>query len=317
MTAKISISAVIPVYNTEEFVAETLTTVLSQTRPPDELIVVDDGSTDGTPDVLAAFGKAIRVVRQANQGVWGAMNTCFREARCDYVAKCDADDLWMPRKLESQAAVVAAGPSVDVAFAEARVFGHRDGRWGMPPDGAAAGPLERRRLGEVMFSGNPICPSTTFVRRELFERLGGFRDTRCEDYEFWMRALDLGARFHYDPATLVHYRRHDSNVSSNKLAVHESNLMVRRQNSHLVGPRRARRLISEDLFSIGRDLADADRSEEARGYFRDSLRERFTPKAAAWLAISAAPATLRRPLAERLVTIKRSLAHSRLSPDGS
>ncbi len=314
----LTISAVMPVYNTEDFVAEALRTVLSQTRPPDEVVVVDDGSTDGTPDVLAGFGSEIRVVRQANQGVWGAMNTCFREARGDYVAKCDADDLWAPEKLASQAAVVASDPTLDVCFAEARVFGSYGGRWGMPLDGPAAGPLIPRQLGEVMFAGNPICPSTTFVRRATFERLGGFRDTRCEDYDFWMRALELGARFHYDPATLVHYRRHDSNVSSNKLAVHESNLMVRRQNGHLVEPRLARRLISEDLFSIGRDLSDADRSEEAREYYRDSLRERLTPKAAAWLAISAAPAAVRRPLAERLVALKRSVSPaSRLSTDGS
>jgi glycosyltransferase involved in cell wall biosynthesis len=317
MTAKLSISAVMPVYNTEEFVAESIRTVLAQTRPPDELVVVDDGSTDGTPDVLAEFGKEIRVVRQANQGVWGAMNTCFREARCDYVAKCDADDLWEPGKLAAQEAVVEADPMVDVTFGEARVFGNYEGRWGMPVDGTPAGPVERRRLGAVMFVDNPICPSTTFVRRALFDRVGGFRDTRCEDYDFWMRALDLGARFHYDPATLVHYRRHDSNVSSNKLAVHESNLMVRRRNSHLVAPRLARKLIAADLFSVGRDLSEVDCNEEARQFYRDSLKQRFTPKAAAWLAICAAPAVVRRPVADRLVAVKRSLSQSRLSPDGS
>jgi hypothetical protein len=132
-----------------------------------------------------------------------------------------------------------------------------------------------------------------------------------------MRALELGARFHYDPATLVHYRRHDGNVSSNKLAVHESNLMVRRQNGHLVEPRFARKLVSEDLFSVGRDLSDADRDEAARGYYRDSLKQRFTLKAAAWLAICATPAIVRRPLADCLVTVKRSLFPSRLRPDGS
>jgi len=316
MTAKLTISAVMPVYNTEEFVAESLHTVLSQTRPPDEVVVVDDGSTDGTPDVLAEFGSEIRVVRQANQGVWGAMNTCFREARCDYVAKCDADDLWEPGKLAAQVAAVEDDPALDVAFGEARVFGNYEGRWGMPPDGRAAGPLEGSHLGRVMFLDNPICPSTTFVRRALFERVGGFRDTRCEDYDFWTRALALGARFHYDPATVVHYRRHDSNVSSNKLAVHESNLMVRRRNRHLVAPRLARKLIAADLFSVGRDLSDADRDEEARRFYRDSLRERLTPKAAAWLAICATPAAVRRPLADRAVAVKRSLAGSSLRPEG-
>jgi glycosyltransferase involved in cell wall biosynthesis len=244
------------------------------------------------------------------------MNTCFREARCDYVAKCDADDLWEPGKLAAQAAVVEVDAAVDVTFGEARVFGNYEGRWGMPLDGAPSGPLESGHLGEVMFVDNPICPSTTFVRRELFNRVGGFYDTRCEDYDFWMRALDLGARFHYDPATLVHYRRHDSNVTSNKLAVHESNLMVRRRNRHLVAPRLARKLIAADLFSVGRDLSDADRNQEARKFYRDSLKERLTPKAAAWLALCAAPGAVRRPLADRAVALKRSLAGSSLRPEG-
>lgn len=317
MSRSISISAVMPVYNGEEFVAEALNTILSQTRPPDEVVVIDDGSTDGTPEVLAGFGKDIRVVRQPNQGVWGAMNTCFREAACEYVAKCDGDDLWAPEKLQIQAAGAIAHPEVDVAFAEARVFGAYAGRWGMPEECASVGPPDPDRFGGVMFAGNPICPSTTFVRRELFDRLGGFRDTRCEDYDFWMRALRLGARFSYDPTTLVHYRRHDSNVSSNRLAVHQSNLMVRRGNSHLVEPRLARKLIAQDLFSVGRDLSDAERGDEARAYFKESLRERFTPKAAAWIAICATPVAVRRPLANRLVAVKRSFSPARLSPDGS
>jgi glycosyltransferase involved in cell wall biosynthesis len=317
MTAKLTISAVMPVYNGEDFVAEALNTILSQTRAPDEVIVVDDGSTDGTPDVLAGFGKAIRVVRQPNQGVWGAMNTCFREARCDFVAKCDGDDLWAPAKLATQAAGAAADPEVDVFFAPAEVFGNYDGRWGMPAASAASGPLEAAGFGEVLFASNPICPSTTFVRRELFHRVGGFRDTRCEDYDFWMRALGLGGRFAYQQATLVHYRRHDSNVSSNLLTVHESNLMVRRENRHLVAPRLARQLIAQDFFSVGRDLCQANRAAEARSSFADSLRERPTPKAAAWLGLCAAPDSVGGPLADRLVAVKRSLFPTGLGADGS
>jgi glycosyltransferase involved in cell wall biosynthesis len=315
MTAKLTISAVMPVYNGEDFVAEALNTILTQTRAPDEVVVVDDGSTDGTPDVLAGFGKEIRVVRQPNQGVWGAMNTCFHEARCEFVAKCDGDDLWAPGKLATQAAGAGAAPEVDVFFAEADVFGSYDGRWGMPAESAVDGPLEGVRFGEVLFRGNPICPSTTFVRRELFHRVGGFRDTRCEDYDFWMRALGLGARFAYQQATLVHYRRHDSNVSSNLLAVHESNLMVRRENRHLVTQRLARKLIAQDLFSVGRDLCQADRAAEARPRFADSVRERPTFKAATWLALCAAPQSVSGPLADRLVAVKRSLSPTGLGAD--
>jgi glycosyltransferase involved in cell wall biosynthesis len=317
MNAKLTISAVMPVYNGEEFVAESIRSVLEQTRRPDEFIVVDDGSTDATPDILHEFGDEIRVVRQVNQGVWGAMNACFREARCDYVAKCDGDDLWAPEKLARQGVVVEVDPKIDVTFAEARVFGNYDGRWGMPKGDDAAGVIGRGRLGETMFADNPICPSTTLVRRGLFHQVGGFRDTRCEDYDFWTRALEVGARFHYDPATMVHYRRHDSNVSSNMLAVHESNLMVRLCNRHLVSPRQARKLIAANLFSVGRDLSEIDCNEDARRFYRDSLKERATARAAAWVALSTAPRVLRRPLAGGAVAVKRTLTGTRLRTQGS
>jgi hypothetical protein len=210
---------------------------------------------------------------------------------------------------------IEVDPKIDVSFAAARVFGNRDGRWGMPLD-HGHGTIQRRLFGEIIFTENPVCPSTTFVRRGLFHQVGGFRDTRCEDYDFWTRALGRGARFHYDPTTLVHYRRHDSNVSSNMLAVHESNLMVRSRNRHLVTPRLARKLIAADLFSIGRDLSEIDRNEDARRFYRDSLKEHATAKAAAWVALSAAPPALRRPLAGGAVAVKRTLTGTRLRTQG-
>ena len=317
--SSLTISAVMPAYNAEEYIGEALTAMLSQSRPPDEVIVVDDGSTDGTPDILTGFRSDVRVVRQANQGVAGAMNRCFAEARFAYVAKCDADDVWTPTKLERQAESTRQHPEIDVSFGEARVFGKYAGRWGMGPEHSRAGVVGPQLLGRTLFAGNPICPSSTFVRRSLFERLGPFRETRCEDYDFWMRALRDDAIFHYDPTTFVNYRRHDSNVSSNKLAVHESDLLVRRANTYLVSRRFARRVLAEDLFKVGRDLSDRERADEARAFFHESLRQRPTAKGLAWALIVSVPAGLRRPLADSLVSIKRTLPFraSALTSNGS
>ena len=251
-----SISTVVTVYNAERYIGEALASILSQTRPPEEVVVVDDGSTDGTPAELARFRGEIRLIRQENGGHAAALNRGMSAARGDFLAKCDADDTWEPRKLERQADAVGAHPEIDIAFAAARVFGDREGFW-RTPDGRArqAGILTPRPFARTVFRGNPVCPSTTLIRRGLFESLGPFLEHRLvvEDYEYWMRALTAGAVFFYDPAVLVNHRRHDSNVSSDALALQRSDLLVREWNAELPRSRTlVRRARSRDLFHIAR-----------------------------------------------------------------
>src|SRR6476619_6144156 len=101
-----TVTVAVAAYQAEQFIAQTLESILAQTRPPDEVIVVEDGSTDGTPGVLERFADRIRIIRQANSGCAASFNTAFRHARCDYVAECGADDLWEPTKLERQVAAL-------------------------------------------------------------------------------------------------------------------------------------------------------------------------------------------------------------------
>jgi glycosyltransferase involved in cell wall biosynthesis len=305
-----TISAVVPVYNTEKYIGQALTAILSQTLPPDEVIVVDDGSTDGTQDVLARFRGDIRVVKQANQGVAGAMTRCFEESRCAYVAKCDADDIWERDKLERQAEALRTHPEIDVAFCCALIFGKIAGQWAMRTgEDPSVGIMDRTRFGRTLFRSNPICPSTTVVRRALFQRVGPFRDTRCEDYDYWMRALSAGAVFYYDPTVGVHYRRHDNNVSSDLLELHRSNFLVRSLNADIVSSRAfARKVLALGLFHIARDLSDLNRPREARAAFVDAFRLRPTVRALAWMLVLSAPDPYRRTLGDGLVSAKRTLS---------
>jgi glycosyltransferase involved in cell wall biosynthesis len=294
------------VYNGERYIGDCLRAVLAQTRPADEVIVVDDGSTDDTPAELARFGAAIRVVRQPNRGVAAAFERCFAEARCEYVAICDVDDLWAPDKLQRQLAAVAAHPEVEVAVTAARYVGHREGpRAPYRGDGL----LERRALVRDLYRANFICNSSTLVRRDLQRRLGGLeRGALCEDYDYWLRALAAGAVFFYDPAMVVNYRAHAAQVSNDLLAMHRGEHEVHRRHASLPDDRQlVRRVLARDLSNIGRALGDLDRPREARAAFVASLRQRPTARVLAWVLVLSAPARCRDPLARRLVTLKRGL----------
>jgi glycosyltransferase involved in cell wall biosynthesis len=301
-----TISAVVPAYNSERYIGETLTAILSQTRAPDEVIVVDDGSTDRTLDVLAGFSKEIRVVRQANRGVAGAMNTCFEEARCAYVAKCDADDIWELDKLERQVETLREYPEVDIVLTGARFFGLVEGPRAPYPD---EGLLDRRQLAKRLYRANFICSCTTLVRRRLFRQLGPFdEEIACEDYDYWLRAVAAGAQFYYDPRQLVRCRAHPQQVSSDLLRMHEAEYTTHRLHSGLAeNPGVVERTLARDLSNIARELRDQERPREARTIFLSSLLHRPTPRVLGWIIVLSLPAGVGRPLADRLVSIKRAL----------
>jgi glycosyltransferase involved in cell wall biosynthesis len=307
-----SITVAIAAYQAERFIGETLESILSQTHPPDEVLVVDDGSTDGTARELDRFGERIRVLRRPNGGCAAAFNTAFQEARCDYVAECGADDIWEPHKLERQIHALVEHPEIDIIFSAARVFGNREGRWGIPsPEETGAGILDRHAFGRIIFKENPVCPSTTLTRRSLYEQLGPFieRDhIATEDYEYWIRALCAGAVFYYDPEMLVRYRRHESNASSDHLAMREADLLVHRWYADKIGDRSlARAGLARSYFIVGRLLRNQNRVREARTAFAASIRHKPSLRALAWLLVLSVPERHRHTLANRVIAIKRSV----------
>lgn len=306
-----SITVAIPAYQAERFIAETLQSVLAQTHPPEEVIVVDDGSTDGTARELERFGERIRVIRQPNGGCAAAFNAAFREARGDFVAECGADDIWEPYKLARQIEALTRHPQIDVAFGLARLFGSAEGRWGMPAEDLSSGILQPRAFGRTMYLTNRVCPSTLLIRRSLYERLGPFAEREemaTEDYEYWMRALHAGAVFHYDPEALVRYRRHDANASSDHLAMRQADLLVHRRYADLAGsPALVRKALARDHFVLGRLLRDKGRAREARVELATSLRHSPTPRALAWMLLLLVPERHHRALAGRAISVERAL----------
>lgn len=178
------ISVIIPVHNRPAFVREAVDSVLGQAFRDFELIVVDDGSTDETPDVLAEYKGRIRRIRQANAGVSAARNTGVRAARGDLIAFLDSDDLWLRGKLEVQAAFFDAHPFALICQTEETWV--RNGRRVNPkvrhkkPDGY----IFERSLELCL-----VSPSAVMMRRKLFDRVGLFDESlpACEDYDLWLR----------------------------------------------------------------------------------------------------------------------------------
>lgn len=282
-----TISVVIPAYNAERWIDETLQSVLGQSDPADEVIVVDDGSTDRTLDVARRHEPAVRIITQPNAGCGYAFNTAIGAATGDFVALCPADDVWVERKLEWQRTTLRQHPEVDVSFGAAINFGDVDTPFPRP---ARAGLQEARSFLREMFVGNVIPDPSVVLRRDLHRRLGGFVEAVGEDYEFHLRALREGARFHFDERVLVRLRQHGGNLSARALDIWEMNAQVHRAAASDVGdPALVRRILARDLNKVARCRLGLGRAGAARSAYLESLRQRATPTAAGALAVLSLP----------------------------
>lgn len=202
-----TVSVVIPVWNAARYLPQTLQSVLRQTRPPEEIVVVDDGSTDESAAVAEKFGTGVRVLRQDNRGESAARNRGIEAAQGDWIAFLDADDLWHPEKLARQLAAIQADPAVDCVHTNWYFFGRQNGR----VDVSAVDSAERYRPGRVA-ADNPFRISSLLVRRELPLRFPEW----TQDGEDLIYFLELvrSARIALVPEELIGYRVHGGGQSN-------------------------------------------------------------------------------------------------------
>lgn len=197
------ISVILPTYNRAPFLERAMGSVLAQRRPCGELLVVDDGSTDNTADLVARWAASasvpVRYLHQENRGAAAARNTGIRAARGELLAFLDSDDWWLPNKLELQAAALADNPGTLIAHTREIWFRHgqrvNQKKKHDPPH------------GDIFLPSLAMCVvgmSTVLARRQLFDRYGFFDESLpcCEDYELWLR---VGAHepFHLVPQPLT------------------------------------------------------------------------------------------------------------------
>jgi glycosyltransferase involved in cell wall biosynthesis len=270
-----TITVVVPAYNEERYIAEALDSILGQTRPPHEIIVVDDGSTDRTIEAVEPYRDRVRVHEQENRGCPAAFDTGFRQAKGEFVALCPADDVWEPGKLARQQDLLAAHPEVDVVFGAGRTFGLTERDHARPVE---EGVLETASFAPQMYRRNLIADPSAVIRRALYLDLGGYEPLVGEDYEFWMRALRAGAVFYFDPQRVVRLREHGGNLSYRALSIWDTNHLIHDRYSDLAGdPELVRRTLAHDLLMIGYCRAATGHLSEARRWFRASLQRRFSP----------------------------------------
>lgn len=197
-----SISVIIPAFNCAPWIRDAIDSVLNQSIPVHEIIVVDDGSTDDTPNVLASYGQKIQVIRQPNQGVAIARNTAIRRSTGELIAFLDADDVWHPRKLELQLRIVASNPNIGLLGT---------GLFDWPVDAMPKANDEIPTLvmidREKLVVKNYLATSSILVRREVVQKIGEFDTALCgpEDHDYWLRAVDV-APIAILPMKLTGYR---------------------------------------------------------------------------------------------------------------
>jgi len=218
-----TVSALVPVWNGVAFLADALASILRQDPPVAEVVVVDDGSTDGSGDLARGFGARVRCVRREHGGLAATRNAAVREAGSDLVAFLDADDIWPEGRLARLLAVLHANPGCGIVQGRLQrmVLDEATARWTL-----------------VNESWRAPNVSTALIRREVFDLVGPFdeRVAGTDDVDWLLRAKELGVReAHADAVTLL-YRRHGGNMTND---VAEGNARLLRVLGRAVARRRA------------------------------------------------------------------------------
>lgn len=179
------VSTIIPAYNHAEFLGDAIESVLRQTYPDIEIIVVDDGSTDQTPEVAGQYGKNIRYIRQENQGLSAARNTGIRAARGKLIGLLDADDLYEPEFVTTLVSILGATPSVDAVYCRAQTVDVSNRP--LPEQIGKVVPSEE--LYVTLLEGGFFPPHCMFAHKYCYEQTGLFDEAfqGCADWDLWLR----------------------------------------------------------------------------------------------------------------------------------
>lgn len=264
------VSIVTPTYNQAEFLAATLDSMLAQDYPNIEYIVLDDGSTDGTPDVLARYSGRVNWERQANMGQSRTLNKGWAQARGEYLGYLSSDDLLLPHAISTLVAALQARPEAQVAYCDFDLIDGNGRRTGnvQTPD------YDYRRMVEEL-----ICPPGpgALFRRSLFERIGGWDEhlRKIPDFEYWLRAGRVGP-FVRIPQVLAQYRVHEESTAIRPVAPERSMEIVETVRAYWTDAHSAsaRASFASAHLHAAKSHAQSGRFLAALDQFRRSIRYR-------------------------------------------
>ena len=225
-----TIDVVIPVYNGQDYIIQAITSVEQQSYPPEKIVMVDDGSTDRTAQLVRSHTSSIplTLVQQARGGPNAARNRGIRQCASDYVAFLDADDAWYGNKLAEQITTFQTSefPNLGVVYCQYDIMNDR-GMSAMEHFVLRINTKLRGSIFETLLVANTIASSASgvLVKRSCFERVGLFDEnlTTAEDWDMWLRLAQVYA-FDYTDKTLVRIRRHGNSAQNDELRVFSGDL---------------------------------------------------------------------------------------------
>lgn len=280
-----TVSVVIPVYNSREVIGATIESVLAQTWKDYEIIVVDDGSTDGSAEVVQQFREKVTSIRQDNRGVAQARNRGIEESHGEYIALLDHDDLWHPTKLEKQVACLDEHKDVGMVITDVMHIDQAGNQVGQA--GSAYNPKEQ--FYQLFVKGYVPTPSSAMIRRSILDQVGGFNEAfhsaGLDDHELWPRiaaACEIG----HIPEPLTSHRLRT--IKPPEIALDHRRLLVSSLLERFGHEPSKRRYIEREqaryFCDAGKHLLKMGQRDEARSDLMQGLRlsltEGWDPKTA-------------------------------------
>lgn len=249
-----SVTVIIPAYNYGHFIDQTLECVLAQTCQQWECVIVDDGSTDNTPDVVAHYlnkDTRFKYVYQKNQGLPAVRNTGVRCSKGEYIQFLDADDLIENRKIERQVEYLEAHPEVDIVYGGGRFFftAEQDGKSSLVLGESLDWMPVIQGDGESALMAlihKPFVVHAALMRRSVIESIGYFNEDlrACEDWQFWVRCAAQGKRFRFEniEGTQALYRTHQASMCADRRLMRAGTRRLRQEIKNIVRDREALQL---------------------------------------------------------------------------
>jgi glycosyltransferase involved in cell wall biosynthesis len=265
------VSVVIPAFNSARYIREAIESVFDQDYCDYEIIVIDDGSTDSTLNIVKSYSSRINILTQDHKGPGAARNLGVHHAQGDYIAFLDSDDIWLYDKLRTQVAVLDAEPNLSFVCSEAFVFTDDDGvidLWQKDPNVTES--------FECLLENNFITTLTVLMRRSCFKAVKGFdeRLLNAQDYDLWLRLTMNKYKFKYICKPLAKYRRHQMNNTRNTdQRVRSYELLLKKKDIWMHMPifKKRKRLAGISYGFANTYLSNKQYSKAARFYLKSVL----------------------------------------------